>query len=457
MNKLTVRNIVALWLAWALIVIGFQALATARLQPTWPDHGQTWTGGADYQKGRPYLLDPFMNNQVAMDSEYYLGTAIGGYDDPCIPVINSAAQAGYTVRCTDPKTVVYDANGKAKAWPLSYAFFPLYSLLMRLFAIPLSLFGMNPIATATLAGVIVSALGTLAAMLALYDICHETLGDEGSMRAVFYLLIFPTAFFFIQVYTEGLFAGLAFSCLAMLKRTPALAGGAREHLVYATLLGAAATVTRAVGIGLIIPMAIGWIRTNEWYALDMEWGQRFFNKIPWRPLWHGLLAFAPLIVFLVWKFSYFGFYFDYVEANHFGRAFIDLGISVYTWATAFHDMLLGFMGVVSAGGAGLPFINLQHSAYYFTEFFCAIVALIAILRCLKTDPEVAWFSLAVFLFSFGSGGAQSLQRYVLCAPAVYIALARWGRNPVFDRAWTIISILLMGLLAMLFAFNFWVA
>jgi hypothetical protein len=36
-------------------------------------------------------------------------------------------------------------------------------------------------------------------------------------------------------------------------------------------------------------------------------------------------------------------------------------------------------------------------------------------------------------------------------------LAGWGNKPVFDRAWTMLSILLMGLLAMLFAFNMWVA
>ena len=33
MNKIIIRNIVLLWLAWVLIVIGFQALVTARFQP----------------------------------------------------------------------------------------------------------------------------------------------------------------------------------------------------------------------------------------------------------------------------------------------------------------------------------------------------------------------------------------------------------------------------------------
>ncbi len=73
---------------------------------------------------------------------------------------------------------------------------------------PLKLIGLNLTATATLAGVIVSALGALLAMLALYDLTSDSLGDEGAMRAAFYLLIFPTGFFLVQVYTEGLFVGL---------------------------------------------------------------------------------------------------------------------------------------------------------------------------------------------------------------------------------------------------------
>lgn len=61
------------------------------------------------------------------------------------------------------------------------------------------------------------------------------------------------------------------------------------------------------------------------------------------------------------------------------------------------------------------------------------------------------------MLSWSSGGAQGMHRYILTAPSVFVALARWSRNPVFDRAWTLASVLMMGLLATLFAFNFWVA
>jgi len=85
-----------------------------------------------------------------------------------------------------------------------------------------------------------------------------------------------------------------------------------------------------------------------------------------------------------------------------------------------------------------------------------VIGFITILRCLKTDLEVALFSLAAFLIPLLSG-PPGLDRYLLAAPAVFITLARWGKNPVFDRAWTLASLLVMGLLAMLFAFNFWVS
>src|SRR5512138_2049571 len=88
------RTIVFMWLAWAIIVLGFQSLATARLVPQFPDRSQEWTTTEtktrDYQSGRPYLLEPFMNGQVAWDSEYYLAIAVGGYEDPQTPHLTPA-------------------------------------------------------------------------------------------------------------------------------------------------------------------------------------------------------------------------------------------------------------------------------------------------------------------------------------------------------------------------------
>jgi hypothetical protein len=409
----SIRVIILIWLAWAFIVIGFQSWITARLVPQWPDHAQEWTTretGPRYQKDQPDLLEPFMNEQVAWDSEYYLAIAVGGYDDPTTDLVGPP---------DNPVTK-------------SYAYFPLYPLLIRVFSLPLGLLGMNPIATATLAGVIVSALGALMGMLALYDLTRDSLGEEGALRAVFYLIIFPTAIFMVQVYTEGLFVGLSFMCLAMLKR---------ENWVAAAIFSVCATLTRAVGVTLVIPMALIWLRRGEW--MDLEWRQILLQGIRLRPLARGLLAISPLIAFLIWKFSYLGIAFDYIEANYFGRGFLSLGFAFSDWSDAFRSIFTGS--------------HPQHTAYYITEFIGLAIGIVACIATLKTHPELAWFSLAVVLISWGSGPAQGMHRYVLTAPAVFVALATWGRNPVFDRAWTIISVLWMSALAALFALNLWVA
>jgi len=426
MKNILFRFILPLWLAWVLIVIGFQALATARFLPQWPDRAQEWTErftGSRYQQDDVYLIDPFMNDQVAWDSEYYLGIATGGYDDPRIPTLTTF---GSRIPANEP-----GLNLKG-SYSLSYAFFPLYPWTIWLVHWPLKLFRLDPIAASTLAGVIVSALGTLAGMLALYDLTRDSLDEDGARRAVFYLLIFPTGFFLVQVYSEGMFVGLAFGCLAMLKH---------RQWIPAAFLGAAAALTRAVGVALVIPMAITWFRSGEWMDLSLERRQIFLSGIPWR-IGKALLVFTPLIAFLIWKSSYLGSAFDTVETNFFGRGVLNLGYAFSAWSEAYKSMFIG---------------NSERTAYYLTEFIGLIIGVVTCVACLKYNPEVALFSLAVLVISWGSGPAQGIQRYILAAPAVFVMLARWGRNPIFDRAWTIFSLLLMGLLAMLFAFNYWVA
>jgi hypothetical protein len=86
-----------------------------------------------------------------------------------------------------------------------------------------------------------------------------------------------------------------------------------------------------------------------------------------------------------------------------------------------------------------------------------LLAVLACLLLLRQRPELSLFGLAMIFFAFTSGSAQGMIRYVLAAPPLFMMLARWGKHPAFDRVWTIISILLLGVEAMLFSFNFWVA
>lgn len=402
-----VKKILLVWLAWWVGLFAFQGYVTARFQPARPDTAMQWTRtetGKNSQNDKPYLLEPFLNEHVSWDSEFYLGIADVGYDNPQIRSIPGE-------------------NGEKVS--LSYAFFPFYPYVTRLVAFPLSLLGLSRLATLTLAGVGVALLGTLAAMFALYDLARGWLGEAGGLRAAYYLLIFPTGFFLAQVYTEGLFIGLAFGALALMQR---------RKLWAAALLSALAVWTRPVGVGLVFPLALtAFTMLRETRAQALPRRNAYLA---------GVLALAPLAALGLWWLSKLRPAFQYVEDNFFGRYFLTLGQSRMAWGWAWEQM--------TTSGNG------PTRMYFALEFGLAFVALATSLALLRKMPGVALFSLAVFAISFFSGAAQSMSRYSITLPAMYLGLAWLGKHEAFDRGWTLVSVLWMAALAALFSFDMWV-
>jgi len=430
------RTLFSLWLGWVVVLFGYQALVTARLDVARPDYALDWTRTetlAGSQDGKPFLNDPFLNSHVSWDSEYYLAIATMGYEAPTIHRIQTTlgAAVGDENQGGFWPFVIPPTASATQGISLSYAFFPFYPLLIRLLAMPLALLDMSQIATATLAGVMVSALGALAGMLALYELAKDELGEAGGLRAAFYLIIFPSGFFMAQVYTEGLFVGLAFWALVLIRR---------KHLGWAALLAVLATFTRAVGIALAVPLFLAWVQRGEWHKIDLEWRQIYFTGIPWRVVGRALLAAAPILAYLVWRVSYYGLAFSKVEDEFFGRQLFALGRSFITWGDAFRTLY----------GS-----NPQAAAYYALEWGGVVLGLTACIAGLRRHPDIAWFGLFVVVLSFTSGPAQGMHRYILAAPPVFLYLSRWGEKPAFDRTWTTASVLLMGMLAMLFSFDMW--
>lgn len=427
-----IQNIVFLWLAWCFIVLGFQALVTARIDLARPDNVLFWTAGATTENANQdqiYLNEPFMNRHVAWDSEYYLSIATVGYRDPAVRSVQVSDADIFEIR---PGVSIPTIRTVGDSLPLNYAFLPFYPLIIRAFSVPLSLFGMNQIATATLAGIIVSLLGTLGGMFALFDLTKDELGERGGYRTAFYLIAFPTGMFFAQVYTEGLFVGLAFGALALTRR---------GNWVWAALLAVCATWTRAIGVALFIPLIMPWLQSGDWMDLDLEWRELYFRGIPWHGVGRALIHLSPIIAFVLWRFSRWGFAFNVVEDLYFGRGLFMFGTSFNQWLNAFQSIF---------GNNG------QRATYYLIEFGGIILGFVACIATRKRYPAVSWYGLLVIIISVTSGAAQGMHRYILAAPSVFIYLSRLGQNEWFDRAWTIISVLLLGLLVTLFSFDFWV-
>lgn len=408
MSRILVRQIVLMWLAWLVILLGFQSLVQARLQPNRPDRATEWTDqetARNSQRDKPYLMEPFMNNQVSWDSEFYLAIATGGYDDPQIRLVDIP---------------------DGRQFSMSYAFFPLYPLLMSVVRLPLLVLGLTPIGASALAGVLVAAFGTLAALLALADISIKRMGEAGALRTSFFLLIFPSAFFLAQVYTEGLFIGLAFSALALIER---------KQWWLAAILISFATLTRSIGIFLLVPLGVAWL-----LSLRAEAGGIIpAFKACW---WQGLALFLPLLAYGLWRLG-LGTPFDLVQENWFGRGAFD-------FARLQNGLQQAWIAITAAP-------NSQTQVYYLLELSSVALAALACLYTLRRYPILSLFSLLAVLIPFTSGAPQSLIRYILAVPSLFLMLGNLGQYKTFERAWTLFSILLLAIQTSLFTWDMWVA
>ncbi len=133
----------------------------------------------------------------------------------------------------------YDAR-----YPASTAFFPLYPLLIRLG----TLVGGGP----ALWGVAISLAATFFALYFVYRIAERLYDTRAARAAALVTAFFPTAFFLNAVYTEALFLALSAGCI--------WAAMVRRELLLAGALGALAAATRSLGVLLVIPLAVEWLR-----------------------------------------------------------------------------------------------------------------------------------------------------------------------------------------------------
>jgi hypothetical protein len=121
--------------------------------------------------------------------------------------------------------------------PATTAYFPLYPLVVR--ALGTVLF------SNLVAGVLVSLAGAAVAVLIVERIAVERLGVEAARDTVLYIALYPIAFVFTAVYSEGLF--FAFSAGAFL-------AALRGRSWWAGVLGALAVATRLAGLALVVPL-----------------------------------------------------------------------------------------------------------------------------------------------------------------------------------------------------------
>jgi hypothetical protein len=162
-------------------------------------------------------------------------------------------------------------EGYGERAPASTAFFPLYPMLVRLGAS----IGGGP----ALWGVLISLLSALFALFFVYRIAERLYDVPVARAATLTLAFFPTAFFLNAVYTEALFLALTAGTF--------WAAYVRRDLLLAGLLGALAAATRNLGVLLLLPLFLEWLRFRR------EFGLRGLFELALVP--SGLLAYAAFL------------------------------------------------------------------------------------------------------------------------------------------------------------------
>jgi hypothetical protein len=325
---------------------------------------------------------PALQMWAQWDSEHYVAIAVHGYDAP-------------------------DASFS------NVTFFPLYPWLMRALATPL-----GPVdgQAAALAGLAISNVSLLVALVYLLELVSRDLDLATAQRAVLYVLVFPTTLFLSSVYAEPLFLATAVACLYHARR---------GEWYRAGLAGGLGALTRPFGILLAIPLLVELVRqraaARAWPAL--------------------LLVPAGLAVFFGFLWWEFGDPLAYLVA---GRG----------WGRGFHlpwETLGGYVrGPIVAFDWPYSWLDLISMAGM-------VILLIASWRRLPLSYNA--YAAAAVLFALCTGTAWfSASRHVLAVFPLIVGLAAFGTSSrAVNVAWLLLSVILaIGFMARE-AVGYWVA
>lgn len=192
-QKKDYRFIVKYIIAWRILLflLLFVAIRAVSLQSNFLG------GGIDN-----YLKTPYLWAWVNFDGEHYL----------------SIAQRGYQ--------------------PLTYFFFPVYPLIVRLIS---SVF-VDSFVGQAVTGLLVSHISILLALVGLWKLLSLDYKKEIIQLTILLLLIFPTSFYFASFYTESVFLALVVWSLYFARK---------RRWLLASLLAGLASATRVTGIVLL--------------------------------------------------------------------------------------------------------------------------------------------------------------------------------------------------------------
>jgi hypothetical protein len=301
----------------------------------------------------------------------------------------------------------------------SVAFFPLFPLLM--WSADKALPG-----TDVFAGLVVVHAALVIAVLYVYATVRLDYSDTVAFRTVFFLLAFPTAFFFSAIYTES----LMLMCVA-----GSLYHARRGHWLRAGLFAAAASATKVVGFVMAPVLLIEVLRRRD-----------FSIRRPW-PLVSVLLA--PLggiayFTYLQLKYGDFKVFFE-VENAWSRDSFSPVLFMGVEWLMGERDALRFYPP------NSLPL----RSIFLLADTTLLWIFLIAgVILWLRVRPSYGALVTGMALVPGLSGSPQSLNRYLVVLFPAFILLAKI-EQPQVRAAVAAVFLLGLAMTTYLFVQGFW--
>ncbi len=305
------------------------------------------------------------------------------------------------------------------------AFFPLYPALI-------SIFSFYTGRDYTIAGLLISFFAHLAGTLIFYRLVRLDWDSKTAFESVKFFLIYPTAFFFLAVYTESLFFLLSVTMFYFLRK---------RKWWFAFIVAFLGGICRPNGILLAIPFVIEYLMFFREFGFK-DW--KIFLKKNYRTLITPIGA--PLGTFAYFLFLFFitGNFFAYFEAlEWWGRD----SISPVNFIHLLSDRFYRFWD--------LPLHGFHNSKI---DFLFGLIFLLSLIACYsKIRVSYFFYSLAIILLPQLSGQTMSLTRYLSVSFPHFILLGILSRKkPLIGWLISLISILFLSIFA-LQSFNwYWV-
>jgi hypothetical protein len=361
------KKIIIIFLIWWMAINFFAFLSANRFNLE-PDTAYTWISVQWW----PESSNSFLNLHARWDSWFYIDIAENGYSCAEGELCNSV-------------------------------FFPLYPLLIRIFSF---LPGINYY----LAGFLISNLCIFGAVIVFYKLLLLKYSRQIAEKAVWFLLIFPTSFFFTNIYTESLFLLLSLSCFYFIFK---------EKWKMAGIMGLLASFTRVTGFLLFFPMLWEFFRKEK----------KKYKEIPWL-----ILPLLGPLIFFSYHWKKFGDFFLFFKVEK-------------LWGRE----------ILSLNGDHLDLLTNPAKINLFLDLFILLFVLVSIIFVWKKIRRsyAVYMGLSLFV-PLSTGTLMSSNRYVLVLFPIYILMAVWAdKKPEFEKIYTIISVLLLALYIILFVNNYW--